>query len=66
MDSHGRAGPEEPEPSFQDPHVPFDTHTESRGAKMEAMELQDLEFEPAEGSCGRRARWGELSPYLLH
>ncbi|KAF7669892.1 hypothetical protein LDENG_00100550 [Lucifuga dentata] len=51
MDSYGPSGPEEPGPSFQDPHVPFDTYTESRGAKVEAMELQDLEFEAAESSC---------------
>ncbi|XP_034026422.1 protein patched homolog 1 [Thalassophryne amazonica] len=47
--------PEEPNPDFQDPHVPLDTHTGLRGAEMEAMELQDLEFEPAESSCVRHA-----------
>lgn len=38
------------EPVFQDPHVPLDTHTGARGVKVEAMELQDLEFEAAENN----------------
>ncbi|XP_071374419.1 protein patched homolog 1 isoform X1 [Centroberyx affinis] len=45
----------EPEPAVQDPHVPLDTHTGPRGAKVDAMELQDMEFEAAESNCGRRA-----------
>uniref|UniRef100_A0A8C9X7X6 Patched 1 n=1 Tax=Sander lucioperca TaxID=283035 RepID=A0A8C9X7X6_SANLU len=44
-----------PEPAFQDPHVPLDTDTGARGVNMEAMELQDLEFEAAESNSGRRA-----------
>ncbi|KAE8292045.1 Protein patched-like protein 1 [Larimichthys crocea] len=54
-DSYCPSGPEEPEPTFQDPHVPLDTHTGARGVKVEAMELQDLEFEAAESNSGRRA-----------
>lgn len=42
------------EPVFQDPHVPLDTHTGARGVNVEAMELQDLEFEAAESNSGRR------------
>uniref|UniRef100_A0A671TJ53 Patched 1 n=1 Tax=Sparus aurata TaxID=8175 RepID=A0A671TJ53_SPAAU len=44
-DSYCPSGPEEPEPAFQDPHVPLDTHNGARGDKVEAMELQDLETE---------------------
>uniref|UniRef100_A0A4W6CKJ2 Patched 1 n=1 Tax=Lates calcarifer TaxID=8187 RepID=A0A4W6CKJ2_LATCA len=47
-DSYCPSGPEVPEPAFQDPHVPLDTQTGARGVKVEAMELQDLEFEAAE------------------
>uniref|UniRef100_A0A671TL11 Patched 1 n=1 Tax=Sparus aurata TaxID=8175 RepID=A0A671TL11_SPAAU len=54
-DSYCPSGPEEPEPAFQDPHVPLDTHNGARGDKVEAMELQDLEFEAAESNSGRRA-----------
>ncbi|XP_068167321.1 protein patched homolog 1 [Antennarius striatus] len=54
-DSYCPSGPEEPEPSFQDPHVPVDTHTEAQGDKVEAMELQDLEFETAESNSDERA-----------
>ncbi|KAM4576725.1 protein patched homolog 1 isoform 1-T1 [Odontesthes bonariensis] len=54
-DSYCPPGPEEPEPAFQDPHVPLYTHTAARGVKVEAMELQDLEFEAAESNSGRRA-----------
>ncbi|XP_069555654.1 protein patched homolog 1 isoform X1 [Brachyistius frenatus] len=54
-DSYCPSGPEEPEPAFQDPHVPLYTHTGARGVKVEAMELQDLEFEAAESNSGRRA-----------
>ncbi|XP_029017895.1 protein patched homolog 1 [Betta splendens] len=43
------------QPVFQDPHVPLDTHTGARGVRVEAMELQDLEFEAAEGNSSRRA-----------
>lgn len=52
-DSYCPSGREGPEPAFQDPHVPQDTHTGTRGAKVEAMELQDLEFEAAESNSGR-------------
>lgn len=48
-------GQQEPEPTFQDPHVPLYTHTGARGVKVEAVELQDLEFEAAESNRGRRA-----------
>uniref|UniRef100_A0A8C6VX29 Patched 1 n=1 Tax=Nothobranchius furzeri TaxID=105023 RepID=A0A8C6VX29_NOTFU len=51
-DSYGPSGPEEPEATFQDPHVPIYTHTEAREVKMEAMELQDLESEAAESNRG--------------
>uniref|UniRef100_A0A4W6CKJ0 Patched 1 n=1 Tax=Lates calcarifer TaxID=8187 RepID=A0A4W6CKJ0_LATCA len=54
-DSYCPSGPEVPEPAFQDPHVPLDTQTGARGVKVEAMELQDLEFEAAESNHGRRA-----------
>ncbi|XP_075905578.1 protein patched homolog 1 isoform X2 [Nelusetta ayraudi] len=47
-------GPE-PEPPYQDPHVPVDTPTGARRDRVEAMELQDLEFEAADGNCGKRA-----------
>uniref|UniRef100_A0AAQ6A0C2 SSD domain-containing protein n=1 Tax=Amphiprion ocellaris TaxID=80972 RepID=A0AAQ6A0C2_AMPOC len=47
-DSYCPSGQEEPESAFQDPHVPLYTHTGARGVKVEAMELQDLEFEAAE------------------
>ncbi|XP_056889004.1 protein patched homolog 1 [Takifugu flavidus] len=46
---------EVPEPNFQDPHVPQDTEIGARGVKVEAMELQDLEFEVADRNSGRRA-----------
>lgn len=46
---------EVPEPTFQDPHVPQDTEFGARGVKVEAMELQDLEFEVADRNSGRRA-----------
>ncbi|XP_034548726.1 protein patched homolog 1 [Notolabrus celidotus] len=54
-DSYCPSGPEEPETVFQDPHVPLDTHTGVRGVQVEAMELQDLEFEAAESNSSRRA-----------
>ncbi|CAB1322213.1 unnamed protein product [Coregonus sp. 'balchen'] len=58
-DSYHTAGGAEPEPAFQDPHVPLEVHTGCRGTKMdakvEAMELQDVECEAAESDCGRRA-----------
>uniref|UniRef100_A0A3B4YMW5 Patched 1 n=1 Tax=Seriola lalandi dorsalis TaxID=1841481 RepID=A0A3B4YMW5_SERLL len=54
-DSYCPSGPEVPEPAFQDPHVPLETQLGARGVKVEAMELQDLEFEAAESSHGRRA-----------
>uniref|UniRef100_A0AAQ6AJS7 SSD domain-containing protein n=1 Tax=Amphiprion ocellaris TaxID=80972 RepID=A0AAQ6AJS7_AMPOC len=54
-DSYCPSGQEEPESAFQDPHVPLYTHTGARGVKVEAMELQDLEFEAAESNSGRRA-----------
>lgn len=54
MDSYRSSGPEESETAFQDPHVPLDSHTGARGVKVEAMELQDLEFEAADSTCGRR------------
>ncbi|KAM9393764.1 protein patched homolog 1 isoform 2-T2 [Pholidichthys leucotaenia] len=57
-DSHCPSGSEEPEgsePTFQDPHVPLYTHTGARGVKVDAMELQDLEFDAAENHSGRRA-----------
>uniref|UniRef100_A0A3Q1ESN4 Patched 1 n=1 Tax=Acanthochromis polyacanthus TaxID=80966 RepID=A0A3Q1ESN4_9TELE len=54
-DSYCPSGQEEPESAFQDPHVPLYTHTGARGFKVEAMELQDLEFEAAESNNGRRA-----------
>ncbi|XP_062240828.1 protein patched homolog 1 [Platichthys flesus] len=54
-DSYCPSGPEAPEAAFQDPHVPLDTQTGSRGDTVEAMELQDLEFEAAESNHGRRA-----------
>lgn len=46
---------ERADPAFQDPHVPQDTETGTRGVKVEVMELQDLEFEAADCSSGRRA-----------
>uniref|UniRef100_A0A3Q2YC48 Patched 1 n=1 Tax=Hippocampus comes TaxID=109280 RepID=A0A3Q2YC48_HIPCM len=46
---------EEAQSSFQDPHVPADLHTGARGSTVEPMELQDLEFEAADGSSGSRA-----------
>ena len=49
-----RPGPG-PEPVFQDPHVPLDTQPEPGGAKMDAMELQDMESEADERNYGRRA-----------
>uniref|UniRef100_A0A3B4UEN4 Patched 1 n=1 Tax=Seriola dumerili TaxID=41447 RepID=A0A3B4UEN4_SERDU len=54
-DSYCPSGPEVPEPAFQDPHVPLETQLGARGVKVEAMELQDLEFEAAESNHGRRA-----------
>ncbi|XP_041856023.1 protein patched homolog 1 isoform X1 [Melanotaenia boesemani] len=54
-DSHCPSGPEEPEPAFHDPHVPLYTHTGARRVKVEAMELQDLEFEATDSDGGRRA-----------
>ncbi|XP_047448278.1 protein patched homolog 1 isoform X2 [Mugil cephalus] len=49
------SGQEEPEPAFQDPHVPLYAQTGARGVQVEAMELQDLEFEAAESNSDRRA-----------
>ncbi|CAG5924001.1 unnamed protein product [Menidia menidia] len=54
-DSYRPQHPEETEPAFQDPHVPLYSHTGSRRVKVEAMELQDLEFTAAESNSGRRA-----------
>lgn len=54
-DSYCPSGPEVPEPAFQDPHVPLETQLGARGVKVEAMELQDLEFEAAERNHGRQA-----------
>ncbi|XP_041643767.1 protein patched homolog 1 [Cheilinus undulatus] len=54
-DSYCPLGQEEPETVFQDPHVPLDTHSGVRGVQVEAMELQDLDFEAAESNSGRRA-----------
>ncbi|KAK5871051.1 hypothetical protein PBY51_003953 [Eleginops maclovinus] len=54
-DSYCPSREEGTEPAFQDPHVPLDTHTGARGAYMESMELQDLEFEATESNSGRRA-----------
>lgn len=56
-DSYNPSSPpsEQPEPAFQDPHVPQDTETGARGVKVEVMELQDLEFEVADSNKGRRA-----------
>ncbi|XP_056131934.1 protein patched homolog 1 [Lampris incognitus] len=51
----GRSGAE-PDPAFQDPHVPLDTHTWHRGPDTEAIELQDMEFEAVENNCARRPR----------
>ncbi|XP_010787823.1 protein patched homolog 1-like, partial [Notothenia coriiceps] len=53
-DSYCQSGDQGTEPVFHDPHVPLDTHTGARGAYMESMELQDLEFEAAESNNGRR------------
>ncbi|XP_045081709.1 protein patched homolog 1 isoform X1 [Coregonus clupeaformis] len=57
--SYHTAGGAEPEPAFQDPHVPLEVHISHRGTKMEAkveaMELQDVECEAAESDCGKRA-----------
>uniref|UniRef100_A0A8C5D125 Patched 1 n=1 Tax=Gadus morhua TaxID=8049 RepID=A0A8C5D125_GADMO len=47
-----RPGPG-PEPGFQDPHVPLDTQPEPGGAKMDAMELQDMESEADERNYRR-------------
>ncbi|XP_062311501.1 protein patched homolog 1-like [Osmerus eperlanus] len=44
----------EEEPVFQDPHVPQEAMTGQRGAKMDAMELQDMECEAADSNCGPR------------
>uniref|UniRef100_A0A3P9HNG3 Patched 1 n=1 Tax=Oryzias latipes TaxID=8090 RepID=A0A3P9HNG3_ORYLA len=54
-DSYSSSGPEQPEPAFQDPHVPLYTYTGARGVQEEAVELQDLEFEAAENNIGRQA-----------
>ncbi|KAG7223376.1 hypothetical protein INR49_032203 [Caranx melampygus] len=43
-DSYCPSGPEVPEPAFQDPHVPLETQLGARGVKVEAMELQDLDY----------------------
>ncbi|XP_064827839.1 protein patched homolog 1 isoform X3 [Oncorhynchus masou masou] len=53
--SYHTAGGAEPVPAFQDPHVPVEVHISHRGAKMEAMELQDVECEAAESDSGKRA-----------
>lgn len=63
-DSYSSTGPEQPEPAFQDPHVPLYTYTGARGVQEEAVELQDLEFEAAENNIGRQASWGEISASL--
>uniref|UniRef100_A0A8C7ZH48 Patched 1 n=1 Tax=Oryzias sinensis TaxID=183150 RepID=A0A8C7ZH48_9TELE len=54
-DSYSSSGAEQPEPAFQDPHVPLYTYTGARGVQEEAVELQDLEFEAAENNIGRQA-----------
>ncbi|NP_001315171.1 protein patched homolog 1-like [Cynoglossus semilaevis] len=43
-DSYCSTGPGVSEAVFHDPHVPQDTQTRTRGVKVEAMELQDLEL----------------------
>uniref|UniRef100_A0A8D3E4J2 Patched 1 n=1 Tax=Scophthalmus maximus TaxID=52904 RepID=A0A8D3E4J2_SCOMX len=55
-DSYCPSGPEVPEAAFQDPHVPQDTQMGARGVEVEAMELQDLEFEAAETNHNH-GRW---------
>lgn len=54
-DGYCPSGAEGPEPAFQDPHVPSDAHAGARGLDVEAMDLQDLEFEAADSSSCRRA-----------
>uniref|UniRef100_A0A3Q3JVI2 SSD domain-containing protein n=1 Tax=Monopterus albus TaxID=43700 RepID=A0A3Q3JVI2_MONAL len=54
-DSYRPSGLAEQEPVFPDPHVPLDTHTGDRGAKGEAMELQDLDLEAVDSNSRRRA-----------
>ncbi|KAL6114032.1 ptch1 [Pungitius sinensis] len=54
-DSYCPSGTECPEPAFPDPHVPLDTQGGARGVNVEAMELQDWEFEAADSDSGRRA-----------
>uniref|UniRef100_A0A665X747 SSD domain-containing protein n=1 Tax=Echeneis naucrates TaxID=173247 RepID=A0A665X747_ECHNA len=46
--------PSGPEPAFQDPHVPLETPLGTRGVKVEAMELQDLEFEAADNTSSKQ------------
>ncbi|XP_027889849.1 protein patched homolog 1 [Xiphophorus couchianus] len=54
-DSYYPSGPEESESAFQDPHVPLYTHTGGREAKVESVELQDLELEAADTNHGQQA-----------
>uniref|UniRef100_A0A3B3TH79 Patched 1 n=1 Tax=Poecilia latipinna TaxID=48699 RepID=A0A3B3TH79_9TELE len=54
-DSYCPSGPEESESAFQDPHVPLYTHTGGREAKVESVELQDLELEAADRNHGQQA-----------
>lgn len=54
-DSYQPSSPSpEPEPPYQDPHVPLDTPAGGRRDRVKAMELQDLEFEAADGNFGKR------------
>ncbi|XP_008416565.1 protein patched homolog 1 isoform X1 [Poecilia reticulata] len=54
-DSYCPSGPEESESAFPDPHVPLYTHTGGREAKVESVELQDLELEAADRNHGQQA-----------
>ncbi|KAI1900066.1 hypothetical protein AGOR_G00046210 [Albula goreensis] len=50
---HPAEDPTDPDPPFQDPHVPFEARCNTGGHQQEAMELQDVEFD-TRGDCERR------------
>ncbi|XP_035235448.1 protein patched homolog 1 isoform X2 [Anguilla anguilla] len=50
---HRRSDPSDPNPHFQDPHVPFENRCTTSDCQQEAMELQDIECD-TQSDCDRR------------
>ncbi|XP_061116702.1 protein patched homolog 1 isoform X1 [Conger conger] len=52
---HHRSDPSDPNPPFQDPHVPFENRCTTGDCQQEAMELQDIECDTQSDSDRSRA-----------